>query len=82
MTIHDAADRDAFLLRPADALTEDLTETLEVVLGQSKVVQHVREKFTCRECEKISQAPAPLLVLPRGFAGPSLLAIFRRRGVG
>jgi transposase len=56
-------------------LGEDVTETLEVVPRQWKVVQHVREKFTCRECEKISQAPAPFHVLPRGFAGASLLAM-------
>jgi transposase len=56
-------------------LGEDVTETLEVVPRKWKVVQHVREKFTCRDCEKISQAPAPFHVLPRGFAGPSLLAM-------
>jgi transposase len=56
-------------------LGEDVTETLEVVPRQWKVVQHVREKFTCRDCERISQAPAPFHVLPRGFAGPSLLAM-------
>jgi hypothetical protein len=39
------------------------------------VIQHVREKFTCRDCEKISQAPAPFHVLSRGWAGPSLLAM-------
>jgi transposase len=56
-------------------LGEDVTETLEAVPRQWKVVQTVREKFTCRDCEKISQAPAPFSVLPRGFAGPSLLAM-------
>jgi transposase len=56
-------------------LGEDVTETLEVIPRQWKVVQHVREKFTCRDCERISQAPAPFHVLPRGFAGPSLLAM-------
>jgi transposase len=56
-------------------LGEDVTEQLEVVPRQWKVVQIVREKFTCRECERISQAPAPFHVLPRGFAGPSLLAM-------
>jgi transposase len=56
-------------------LGEDVTETLEVVPRQWKVVQHVREKLTCRDCEKISQAPTPFHVLPRGFAGPSLLAM-------
>ena len=63
-------------------LGEDTTETLEVVPRQWKVVQHVREKFTCRACESISQAPAPFHVLPRGFAGPSLLAmiVFEKYG--
>ena len=27
------------------------------------MIQHVREKFTCRDCEKISQAPAPFHVI-------------------
>jgi transposase len=63
-------------------LGEDVTETLEVVPRQWKVVQYVREKFTCRACEGISQAPAPFYVLPRGFAGPSLLAmiVFEKYG--
>lgn len=55
-------------------LDEDVTETLEMVPRSWKVVQHVREKFTCRDCEAISKAPAPFQVLPRGFAGPNLLA--------
>ncbi|WP_365962661.1 IS66 family transposase zinc-finger binding domain-containing protein [Mesorhizobium sp.] len=42
-------------------LGEDITETLEVIPRQWKVIQTVREKFTCRECEKISQPPAPFL---------------------
>jgi transposase len=56
-------------------LGEDITETLEVIPRQWKVIQHVREKFSCRDCEKISQTPAPFHVLPRGWAGPSLLAM-------
>jgi len=56
-------------------LGEDITETLEVVPRQWKVIQHIREKFTCRDCEKISQAPAPFHVIARGWAGPSLLAM-------
>ena len=39
------------------------------------MIQHVREKFTCRDCERISQAPAPFHVIARGWAGPSLLAM-------
>src|SRR3954452_8591419 len=56
-------------------LGEDITETLEVIPRQWKVIQHVRKKFSCRDCEKISQAPAPFHVIARGWAGPSLLAM-------
>jgi transposase len=56
-------------------LGEAVTETLEVIPRQWKVIQHVREKMTCRDCEKISEAPAPFHVVPRGWAGPSLLAM-------
>ncbi len=54
---------------------EDITETLEVIPRQWKVIQTVREKFTCRACEKITQPPAPFHPIPRGWAGPSLLAM-------
>ncbi|WP_292065406.1 IS66 family transposase [Mesorhizobium sp.] len=56
-------------------LGEDITETLEVIPRQWKVIQTVREKFSCRQCEKIAQPPAPFHVTPRGFAGPNLLAM-------
>jgi transposase len=54
---------------------EDVTETLDVVPRQWFVTEHVREKFSCRSCEKISQPPAPFHAIARGFAGPSLLAM-------
>ena len=50
-------------------LGEDITETLEVVPRSWKVIQTVREKFSCRNCETITQPPAPFHVTPRGFAG-------------
>jgi len=56
-------------------LGEDVTETLEVIPRRWKVIETVREKFTCRDCEKISQPPAPFHVTPRGWAGASLLAM-------
>jgi transposase len=46
-----------------------------VIPRQWKVIQTVREKFTCRHCEKITQPPAPFHPTPRGWAGPSLLAM-------
>jgi transposase len=56
-------------------LGEDVTRTLESIPRQWKVIETVREKFTCQDCEKISQAPAPFHVIPRGWAGASLLAM-------
>ena len=47
-------------------LGETVTETLDVIPRQWKVIQHVREKMTCRDCEKISEPPAPFHVVPRG----------------
>jgi len=56
-------------------LGETVTETLEVIPRRWKVIQHVREKMTCRDCEKISEPPAPFHVTPRGWAGPNLIAM-------
>jgi transposase len=56
-------------------LGEDVTRTLETEPRRWKVIETVREKFSCRDCEAISQAPAPYHVVPRGWAGPSLLAM-------
>ena len=61
--------------RKLSKLGEDVTETLEVIPRQWKVIQTVREKFSCRDCETITQPPAPFHVTPRGFAGPNLLAM-------
>src|SRR5712691_1690567 len=66
-------------------LGEDITETLEIVPRQWKVIQTVREKFTCRSCEKITQPPwafspracpvGPFHAIARARAGASLLAM-------
>ena len=56
-------------------LGEAITESLESVPRQWKVVQTVREKFTCRACETITQPPAPFYPIARGRAGPNLLSL-------
>jgi transposase len=56
-------------------LGEDVTQTLETQPRQWKVIETVREKFSCRDCEKVSQSPAPFHCVARGWAGPSLLAM-------
>ena len=63
-------------------LGEDVTRTLETAPRRWKVIETVREKFSCRDCETISQAPAPFHPIPRAWAGPSLLAtiVFEKFG--
>ncbi len=56
-------------------LGEDVTETLEVEPIRWRVIQTVREKFSCRSCETITQPPAPFHPIACGRAGPNLLAM-------
>ena len=60
-----------------------MTETLELIPRQWKVIAHVREKFSCRACEAITQPPAPSHPIARGRAGPQLLAhiLFAKYGL-
>jgi transposase len=55
-------------------LGEDVTETLDRIPASWRVIQHVRERFSCRACETITQEPAPFHPISRGRAGPELLA--------
>ena len=56
-------------------LGEAVSKTLECEPRRWKVIERVREKFACRDCEAITEPPAPSHPIPRGFAGPSLLAM-------
>jgi transposase len=56
-------------------LGEVVSKTVECEPRRWKIVEHVREKFSCRDCEAITEPPAPSRPIPRGFAGPSLLAM-------
>lgn len=55
-------------------VSEDRTKILEYVPGRFEVVWHVRPVCSCRSCETMVQAPMPPLPVPRGMAGPGLLA--------
>jgi transposase len=53
---------------------EDVSEVLEYVPAQFKVLRHVRPKLSCTRCERVVQAAAPSRPIERGLAGPGLLA--------
>lgn len=81
--VHDITDEDKICDCCQGALHkigEDISEKLEFIPAQVKVVEHVRPKYGCRECEKngtrntIKQAPVPHSVIPKGYATASLLS--------
>lgn len=54
---------------------EEVTEQLEVIPAQLKVIQHVRPKYACNRCDEgVAIAPMPTLFLPKSMAAPSLVA--------
>lgn len=53
---------------------EDVSEQLEYIPASFRVIRHVRPKYSCAGCSTIAQAPAPSRPIPRGYAGPGLLA--------
>ena len=55
-------------------LDDIVSRSLECEPRRWKIVEHVREKMTCRDCDGITETPAPSHPIPRGFAGPHLLA--------
>jgi len=55
-------------------LGEDVSEVLEYIPANFKVIRHVRPKLSCTACDVILQTPAPSRPIDRGIAGPGLLA--------
>ena len=53
---------------------EDVTEILDYIPGRFEVIRHIRPAYSCRKCETMAQKPMPALPIPRGQAGPGLLA--------
>lgn len=54
---------------------EEITEQLKYIPPQLSVVQHVRYKYACKPCqENVRIAAMPLLLLPKTYATPELIA--------
>lgn len=60
---------------------EDVTEQLDIVPRQCRVVRHIRPKYACRQCEGVESdkgavqiAPPPVQLLPKTIATPGLMA--------
>lgn len=55
-------------------VSEDVSEMLDMVVAQLKVLQIARPKKSCRRCERMVQAPAPSRPIPGSMASAALLA--------
>ena len=49
-------------------------EILDYVPGSFVVKRHIREKYSCRDCGKIEEAPLPSMPIEKGAPGAGLLA--------
>ena len=54
---------------------EEISEQLDIIPAKVQVIQHVRPKYGCRQCEgAIKTAPMPPQPIPGSMAAPGLLA--------
>ncbi|WP_246689069.1 MULTISPECIES: IS66 family transposase [unclassified Mesorhizobium] len=56
------------------AIGESVSEMLDWVPAQLRVIRTTRPKYACRTCETVVQAPAPERPIAGGLATPALLA--------
>lgn len=54
---------------------EEVSEQLEVIPAQVKVIRTIRKKYACPICgDCVKRAPCPPTAIPKSIAGPGLLA--------
>ena len=52
---------------------EDISEQIERIPEQYKVIEHVRPKYACPSCETVKAAPKPECPIPKCMAGTGLI---------
>ena len=75
--IHDLADSDKMCACGCQLskIGEEVSEQLDVIPAQVKVLRHVRYKYGCRSCsDGVKIAPMPLQPIPKGLPTAGLLA--------
>ncbi|MGB5856745.1 MAG: IS66 family transposase [Oceanisphaera sp.] len=81
--VHDIADADKVCDdcgHDLHQMGEEVSEKLEFIPATVKVIRHIRPKYSCRCCEQkatrtnIKIAPAPVSMLPKSIATPTLLS--------
>lgn len=60
---------------PLEEIGEEVTEQLDYLPAQCRVIRHIRKKYACPACEEhVARAPAPPQLIPKSQAAPGLLA--------
>jgi transposase len=66
---------------PLNWIGEEVSEQLDFIPAQLRVIRHIRPKYACRNCEGVETegktvkiAPPPKQILPKSIASPGLLA--------
>lgn len=81
--VHDIAEEEKVCGcgRMLNCIGEEVTEELDIVPRQCRVIRHIRLKYACRECEGVESdkgavqiAPAPVQLLPKTIATAGLIA--------
>ena len=72
--LHDVVDTCGDCGEALKQFAQDTSEQLEYVPASFRAIRHVRPKYRCGCEDKIHQADAPSRPIPRGYAGPGLLA--------
>jgi transposase len=58
-----------------EEIGEDISEQLDIIPAQVQVIQHVRKKYACKNCEEtIKTAPRPNTLLPKAIASTNTMA--------
>jgi transposase len=76
--IHDLEDADKVCPHDGHVLVafgEAVSEQLDIIPAQVRVIRHIRKKYACAQCEQgVKIAPAPAQPIPKSLASPGLLA--------
>ena len=58
---------------PLQGIGQEVSEQAEVLPRRVYVVEHVRFKYSCPQCQTVQMAPKPKAPIPKALAGGSLL---------
>lgn len=75
--VHDLTEVDKMCTccqQPLQVMGQDVREQLEIIPAKYSVIEHVRMKYRCRQCQTVVMAPQPCSPIPKAIAGGSVIA--------